>query len=146
MNYTQVAIYAGAGLVILVVLYWLFSGKKRERFPRDPSQPPPQGAQRPHGAEQVPIERPSEKDPLEEAIDELNKRGFVVLGREGCPWCTKQMDEFGPYATKVRYVDCENPQNEQMCQGIENLPTLRMGEKQHAGYLPINDLVQKFLA
>ena len=58
----------------------------------------------------------------DELARELNSDGWILYGKDQCPWCIKQREEFGVAFTDLAYINCQ--ENKSVCidAGIKGIP------------------------
>ena len=75
----------------------------------------------------------------------FEENNIVIYGSQGCPWCKKQLEEFGEYADYMKekgiYIECTPDLPIPNCQDVTITPTWKQhGLIVYEGYIPLDQI------
>lgn len=79
----------------------------------------------------------------ERVATQLTQKGCKMYGKQGCPYCEKQKNEFGDAFSKINYIECT--ENEEECKNIDGVPFWSCQTKTLKGFRTLQDLEKEFL-
>lgn len=137
MRISKRTLVFGGGLVLLLAIVAVIlavtltrsSSPKNEPLRLEQPIPPP----------------PQPADALDSIAQKLDENRCMLIGSLDCGWTKRQLDEFGDAKSKIRFVDCNEPNNAQTCQKVKAMPTWTclVNGTTVEGYYPPSELPDK---